>query len=77
MSENDRWLSIQQISQLIASSKVFLGAVSSCNAIAEGLGKNRFVEQSADCFNVQVPDGHCINGWSNEAVISAVVEACR
>lgn len=36
----------------INSAKVFLGAVSSCHAIAEALGKPRFVQQAADCDNV-------------------------
>lgn len=63
--------------RLIAGAKVFLGCVSSCNAIAEGLGKRRFVEQAQDCYNVNVPEGHSINDWPVERVVEAVGEACK
>lgn len=57
----------------INSSSLFLGAVSGPHALAEGLGKTRFVEQAPDCFNVSVtPPSQCINGWSNEKVIEEV-----
>lgn len=39
--------------RLISSCKVFVGSVSSCNAIAEGLGKPTVVEQADGCFNVR------------------------
>ena len=61
----------------INSAKVFLGTVSCCNAIAEGLKKPRLVEQAPDCFNVNVPEGGCINGWSNEQVVEQVRALCR
>lgn len=56
----------------INSSKVFLGTVSSCNAIAEALGKVRFVEQAEDCFNVNPTVS--INGMDNEEVVRRVLE---
>lgn len=64
----------------INSAKVFLGTVSSCNAIAEGLKKRRFVEQASDCFNVNVsPEtgGTCINGMDKKEVVDAVTQAVR
>lgn len=64
----------------INSAKVFLGTVSSCNAIAEGLKKRRFVEQAPDCFNVNVsPEtgGTCINGMDKKEVVDAVIQAVR
>lgn len=54
----------------INSAKVFLGAVSSCHAIAEGLGKIRLVEQAPGCFNVN-PTA-CLNGVSNDDVVARV-----
>jgi hypothetical protein len=62
----------------INSAKVFLGTVSSCNAVAEGLGKTRFVEQAPDCFNVNVdPPSVSINGMTNEEVVRRVLEVCK
>jgi len=60
----------------INSAKVFLGVVSSCNALAEGLGKQRLVEQAPDCFNVNVETGYSLNGLSNQHVISLVGDCC-
>jgi hypothetical protein len=54
----------------INSSRVFLGAVSSCHAIAEGLGKPRLVEQAPGCFNVTPTLS--LNGMSNADVVKEV-----
>ncbi len=57
----------------VNSAGLFLGAVSSVHALAEGLGKTRFVEQAPDCFNVSMlPPSQCINGWPNDKVIEEV-----
>ncbi len=57
----------------IDSASLFLGVVSGPHALAEGLGKTRFVEQAPGCFNVSVlPPSQCINGWPNEKVIEEV-----
>jgi len=62
----------------INSAKVFLGTISSCNAIAEGLGKTRFVEQADGCFNVHVdPPSVSINGMTNEEVVRRVLEVVK
>ena len=44
--------SLLESADYINSAKVFLGVVSSCNALAEGLGKRRLVEQADGCDNV-------------------------
>jgi hypothetical protein len=54
----------------INSSQIFLGAVSSCHAIAEGLGKPRLVEQAPGCFNVTPTLS--LNGMSNGDVVKEV-----
>ena len=59
----------------IEGAKCFLGVVSSMNALAEGLGKKRFVEHADDCWNV-TPDV-ILNGMNNEEVVSRVWEECR
>lgn len=59
----------------INSAKCFVGTVSSCNAIAEGLGKRRLVEHMDGCWNV-TPD-IVINGLSNDAVVEKVKEICN
>lgn len=57
----------------LQSCKVFIGAVSGVHALAEALGKIRFVEQAPDCFNVSVlPPSQCINGWPNSKVVEEV-----
>lgn len=57
----------------IQRAKIFLGTVSSCNAVAEGLGKTRLVEQAPDCFNVHVdPPSLSINLLSNEEIVRLV-----
>lgn len=58
----------------INSAKCFLGCVSSCNAIAEGLGKRRLVEHAEDCWNV-TPDV-VLNGLSNDEIVQKVREIC-
>ena len=62
----------------INSAKVFLGVVSSCNALAEGLGKRRLVEQVPDCYNVNVGGkmGLSINSLSNQEVVEMVETCC-
>ncbi len=62
----------------INSAKVFLGVVSSCNALAEGLGKRRLVEQADGCDNVNVGGkmGLSINRLSNQEVIEMVETCC-
>ena len=62
----------------INSAKVFLGVVSSCNALAEGLGKRRLVEQADGCDNVNVGGkmGLSINSLSNQEVIEMVETCC-
>jgi hypothetical protein len=59
----------------IAGAKCFLGTVSCCNAIAEGLGKKRFVEHAEDCFNVTTDV--ILNGLTNKQVITLVSEFCK
>jgi FkbM family methyltransferase len=62
--------------KVINGSKLFLGVVSGPHALAEGLGKRRFVEQAPDCFNVSVlPPSVCINDWSVKSVIWEVKQA--
>ena len=62
----------------INSAKVFLGVVSSCNALAEGLGKRRLVEQADGCDNVNARGkmGLSINGLSNQEVVEMVETCC-
>jgi len=69
--------SLLETADYINSAKVFLGVVSSCNALAEGLGKRRLVEQAPDCYNVNVGGkmGLSINQMSNQEVVE-MVEAC-
>ena len=69
--------SLLESANYINSAKVFLGVVSSCNAIAEGLGKRRLVEQADGCDNVNVGGkmGLSINNLSNQEVVE-MVEAC-
>mgnify|MGYP000942811741 CR=1 FL=1 len=54
----------------INSAKVFLGAVSSCHAIAEALGKPRLVQQAPDCDNVN--STHVLNGLEPKAIIELI-----
>ena len=69
--------SLLETADYINSAKVFLGVVSSCNAIAEGLGKRRLVEQADGCDNVNAGGkmGLSINSLSNQEVVE-VVETC-
>ncbi|KKM76751.1 hypothetical protein LCGC14_1377030 [marine sediment metagenome] len=62
----------------INSAKVFLGVVSSCNALAEGLGKRRLVEQADGCDNVNAGGkmGLSINRLSNQEVVEMVETCC-
>lgn len=59
----------------IVRSKCFLGTVSSMNAIAEGMGKKRFVEHAPDCFNVTTDV--VLNGLSTSEIVAAVTEYCK
>lgn len=61
-------------SNYINSAKCFLGVASSCNVIAEGLKKHRFVELADDCHNTYPygDTGWCINGLSNDEIISLI-----
>ena len=70
--------SLLETADYINSAKVFLGVVSSCNALAEGLGKRRLVEQADGCDNVNVGGkmGLSINGLSNQEVIEMVETCC-
>ncbi|KKM71714.1 hypothetical protein LCGC14_1427920 [marine sediment metagenome] len=70
--------SLLETADYINSAKVFLGVVSSCNAIAEGLGKRRLVEQADGCDNVNVGGkmGLSINRLSNQEVIEMVETCC-
>ena len=54
----------------INSAKVFLGAVSSCHAIAEALGKPRLVQQAPDCDNVN--STHVLNGLNARQIVELV-----
>lgn len=56
--------------RLISSCKVFVGAVSSCNAIAEGLGKPTVVEQADGCFNVRPTVS--VNKMSDQEIVSTI-----
>lgn len=56
-----------EVARIINSSRVFLGSVSSGHAIAEGLGKPRFVQQAEGCDNV-IPTA-VINDWSPERIV--------
>ena len=70
--------SLLETANYINSAKVFLGVVSSCNALAEGLGKRRLVEQADGCDNVNVGGkmGLSINSLSNQEVIEMVETCC-
>ncbi len=70
--------SLLETADYINSAKVFLGVVSSCNALAEGLGKRRLVEQADGCDNVNVGGkmGLSINRLSNQEVIEMVETGC-
>lgn len=59
---------------LINSAKCFLGAASSCNVIAEGLGKRRFVEVADGCWNTNPTDvvNHMFGGQIVQEVLEAV-----
>ena len=59
----------------VNSAKVFLGCVSSCNALAEGLGKPTIVEQAEGCFNVRPT--RSINGVKNIDVVKLVRGYCN
>jgi len=61
--------------QYVNGAKCFLGVVSSMNALAEGLGKKRFVEHAPDCWNVT--PGVVINGMSNDEIVKHVIVACK
>ena len=54
----------------INSAKVFLGAASSCNVVAEGLKKPRLVELVQDCFNTYPTQ--CINDMSAAQIIEQI-----
>lgn len=60
----------------INSAKVFLGAVSSCNAIAEGLKKERWVQVAEDCDNIYPfgKSGHMINAQSPAEVAQSILK---
>lgn len=64
-----------KMASVIKSSPLFLGGVSSGNALAEALGKPTLVEQAGGCFNVNPT--LCLNGMSNETVVAAVVERLK
>ena len=70
--------SLLESADYINSAKVFLGVVSSCNALAEGLGKRRLVEQADGCDNVNAGGkmGLSINGLSNQEVVEMVETCC-
>ena len=70
--------SLLETANYINSAKVFLGVVSSCNALAEGLGKRRLVEQADGCDNVNAGGkmGLSINGLSNQEVVEMVETCC-
>ncbi|KKM05867.1 hypothetical protein LCGC14_1749760 [marine sediment metagenome] len=70
--------SLLETADYINSAKVFLGVVSSCNALAEGLGKRRLVEQADGCYNVNVGGkmGLSINSLSNQEVVEMVETCC-
>lgn len=59
----------------INSAKVFLGTVSSCNAIAQGLGKPTLVEQFPGCFNTRPTVS--LNGMTNQQVVDEVIRRCK
>lgn len=54
----------------INSAKVFFGAVSSNHAIAEALGKPRYVQMADGCDNV-IPTAF-VNGWSADRLYQAI-----
>lgn len=54
----------------INSAKVFLGAVSSGHAIAEGLGKPRYVQAAQGCNNIHPTQ--FINGIDSEVIFEAI-----
>lgn len=59
-----------EAADIINSAKVFLGAVSSCHAIAEALGKPRLVQQAPDCDNVN--STHVLNGLNARQIVELV-----
>lgn len=58
----------------INSAKLFLGAASSCNVIAEGLKQHRLVELADDCFNTYPT--RCINNMDVVEVVAEVNRYC-
>jgi len=68
-----------ETSDYINSAKVFFGAVSSCNAIAEGLKKNRLLYQKDDCDNVYSAGktGFRVNEWTEEEIFDKIEECLR
>ncbi len=59
----------------IYSSGLLLGTVSSCNAIAQGLGKPTLVEQFPGCFNTRPTVS--LNGMTNQQVVDEVIRRCK
>lgn len=63
-----------EVADYVNSAHCFLGAASSCYAIAEALKKMRFIELAPDCFN-NYPygkTGRLINEWSDQELIAHV-----
>ena len=54
----------------INSATLFLGAASSCNTIAEGLGKPRFLQLAEDCFGTNPT--FIINDWAETKILDAM-----
>lgn len=68
-----------QTARIVSSAKLFIGAASSVNTIAEGLKKTRLVELAPDCFNTYPygESGMCINGLNAAEVMGLAEELSR
>ena len=64
-----------ETAQYIAGADVFVGTVSSCNALAEALGKPNLVEQASGCYNVRPTLS--LNGLSNGEVVAETLKRCH
>lgn len=75
------WYSALQSAELIKTSTLLLGCVSSCNAMAEAMGVPTWVEHADGCWNVknhlQASISQNIDGWSNEKVVEGVCNTLK
>jgi len=60
---------------LIGNAKVFLGCASSCNVVAEGIKKIRYVELADGCDNTNPLFD--VTTWSDDKIVERVTDAIR